>query len=51
MRRISSGVLYMYYTTRYERDSRNHKEAIRIYGTKCMICGFDYEEVYGELGK
>lgn len=40
-----------YYTTRYERDSRNRKEAIRIHGTKCMICGFDYEKLYGELGK
>lgn len=40
-----------YYTTRYERDSRNRREAIRVHGTKCMICGFDYEKVYGELGK
>lgn len=29
-----------------------HAEAaIRIHGTKCMICGFDFEEKYGELGK
>lgn len=40
-----------YYTTRYERDSKNRNAAIRIHGTKCMICGFDYEKVYGELGK
>lgn len=40
-----------YYTTRYERDSRNRNEAIRVHGTKCMICGFDYEKVYGELGR
>lgn len=39
------------YTTKYERSARNRKEAIRIHGTKCMICGFDFEEVYGELGK
>lgn len=40
-----------YYTTRYERDLKNRNAAIRIHGTKCMICGFDYEKVYGELGK
>ena len=40
-----------YYTTRYERDNKNRIAAIRIHGTRCMICGFDYEEVYGELGK
>lgn len=47
----SEGRKKKYYTTRYERDGRNRKEAIRIHGTKCMICGFDYEKVYGELGK
>ncbi len=40
-----------YYTTKYERDSKNREAAIRIHGTKCMICGFDFEETYGELGK
>ncbi|MCM1399194.1 MAG: HNH endonuclease [Clostridium sp.] len=40
-----------YYTTKYERNSHNREEAIRIHGTRCMICGFDFQEVYGELGK
>lgn len=39
------------YTTKYERDQANRKEAIRIHGTRCMVCDFDFEEVYGELGK
>lgn len=39
-----------YYTTRYERDPRNRKEAIRIHGTTCNICGFDFKKTYGELG-
>lgn len=39
------------YSTRYERDSNNRSNAIRIHRTKCMACGFDFEEVYGELGK
>jgi 5-methylcytosine-specific restriction endonuclease McrA len=40
-----------YYIARYERNSENRKNAIRIHGTKCMICGFDFEKVYGEAGK
>lgn len=41
----------VYYTTKYERSVQNREAAIRIHGTKCMICGFDFEKKYGELGK
>ena len=41
----------VYYTTKYERSTQNREAAIRIHGTKCMICGFDFEKKYGELGK
>lgn len=40
-----------YYTTRYERSAANRRAAINEHGTKCMICGFDFEAVYGALGK
>lgn len=40
----------LYYTSRYERSPRNRAEAIRIHGTKCQVCGFDFSEVYGEIG-
>ncbi len=39
-----------HYTTKYERDPICRAEAIRIHGTKCMICGFDFEKTYGEHG-
>lgn len=39
------------YTTKYERNSQNRKQAIKIHGTKCMVCGFDFEKTYGDLGK
>ncbi len=32
------------------RDSRLKKAAILIRGCKCEICGFEFEESYGELG-
>lgn len=40
-----------YYTTRYERNPKNRRQAIKIHGTKCMACGFDFETIYGEHGK
>ena len=47
----TEGKRTVYYTTKYERSSKNRDAAIRIHGTKCMICGFDFEQKYGELGK
>lgn len=40
-----------YYTSRYERNPINRKKAIEIHGTRCMICGFGFEEFYGEFGR
>lgn len=39
------------YTTKYERSPENREKAIKIHGTRCMVCDFDFEEAYGELGK
>lgn len=40
----------VYYTTRYERDGKNRKDAIKIHGAKCMACDFDFLKIYGETG-
>ena len=45
------GAVKQYYTTKYERKKSLRDQAVRIHGTKCMICGFDYEMTYGPLGK
>lgn len=34
----------------YERDAGLRAAAVRIHGTRCMACGFSFEEAYGELG-
>lgn len=34
----------------YERNSKARKKCIEYYGTKCVICNFDFEEVYGDIG-
>jgi predicted HNH restriction endonuclease len=35
----------------YERDPKARKACIEYYGCKCIICGMDFEQVYGDLGK
>ncbi|MEL7597738.1 MAG: HNH endonuclease, partial [Clostridiaceae bacterium] len=45
------GAKITYFTTKYERSVKNRLEAINIHGTKCRVCGFNFESVYGELGK
>ena len=39
------------FITHYERNPRNRMNAIHLHGTTCMVCGFNFEEVYGEIGK
>lgn len=40
-----------YYVKRYERSPENRYKAIKIHGMSCMACGFNFEKVYGEIGK
>ncbi|WP_445156783.1 HNH endonuclease [Halomonas sp. E14] len=35
----------------YERDPNARKKCLKHWGTKCVICNFDFERVYGELGR
>ena len=35
----------------YERSPIARQECIEEYGYKCYICDFDFEKVYGEIGK
>lgn len=39
------------YSTYYERNPYNRAKAIEIHGCYCHACGFDFEKVYGEIGK
>jgi 5-methylcytosine-specific restriction protein A len=38
------------YSSFYERNPRLRLAAIRHHGTKCKICGFDFQEMYGQRG-
>lgn len=48
---VKDGAKQKYFVSRYERSPKNRKEAIEQHGTKCMACGFDFGEVYGDFGK
>lgn len=35
----------------YERNSRARRDCIKKYGSRCYICGFDFEQKYGSQAK
>jgi len=39
------------YVTLYERDPKLRAAAIAIHGLTCVVCGFNFGEVYGDYGK
>lgn len=36
---------------KYERNPKARKECLKHYGYRCCVCGFDFEEYYGLIGK
>ena len=38
-------------SSKYERNPQARRICIETYGTKCFVCGFDFEKFYGEIGK
>lgn len=36
---------------KYERDPRNRSRAILVHGLSCLVCGFNFEAMYGALGE
>lgn len=48
---LTEGAQQDVHASRYERNAKARKKCIAHYGTKCYICGFDFEKVYGEIGK
>ncbi len=37
--------------TKYERNPFARKQCIAHYGLSCIVCGFDFEKTYGQVGK
>lgn len=45
------GTSFSVETTRYERSRLNRAACLQLRGTKCLVCGFDFGEIYGALGE
>ncbi len=48
---LSEGSKKQVIVNAYERNPKARQECIKYYGAKCFICGFDFKEKYGEIGK
>lgn len=47
---LTEGSMRYTFGRRFERNPRLRSECINHHGTDCKICGFRFEEVYGDLG-
>jgi 5-methylcytosine-specific restriction protein A len=45
------GALSRELVNRYERDPRARKACLEHHGFRCVVCGFSFEERYGDLGR
>jgi 5-methylcytosine-specific restriction protein A len=45
------GAIQRVEVNRYERDPRARAAALSTHGYDCVVCGFNYEAVYGKRGK
>lgn len=48
---LPEGAVVKVFVNRYERNRHARSECIAHYGSRCVVCGFDFEEFYGSLGK
>lgn len=42
---------YVQYGIKYERNQALRNKAIKLHGTICKVCGFDFKAKYGKLGE
>ena len=47
----TEGSKYQVTLNRYERSRLNRSLCLFVHGHKCAVCGLDFEEQYGDLGK
>jgi len=48
---LSEGTVRQVFVNRYERNRKARSICIAHYGSKCVVCGFDFEKTYGPIGK
>lgn len=45
------GAVKKIFVNSYERDREARSKCISHYGSNCSVCGFNFEEIYGPIGK
>lgn len=45
------GAVRSVFVNRYERDTLGRQACIDHWGTKCVVCGFDFQMIYGDRGR
>lgn len=48
---LYEGALVQVMANRYERNKDARQKCIELKGQKCLVCGRDFEETYGDVGK
>lgn len=48
---LYEGAKTQVYVNSYERNRSARDRCVKYYGARCIICGFDFEKVYGEIGR
>ena len=48
---LYEGALMEVKVNKYERNKKAREKCIELKGRKCLVCGRDFEETYGEIGK
>jgi 5-methylcytosine-specific restriction enzyme A len=48
---LFEGAKTQIFVNSYERNRTAREQCINHYGAKCVVCGFNFEEVYGEVGR
>ncbi len=51
VRHLKEGAIRQSVVDAYERNPAARRKCIEYYGTTCVVCGFDFQKAYGELGK
>ncbi len=49
--KLYEGELEQVFITKHERNAEARQKCIEIKGTTCIVCGFNFEATYGDLGK
>lgn len=48
---LYEGARKQIYVNVFERNKEARKACLKYYGTKCVICNFDFEQKYGRVGR